>query len=156
MLLVMKQVWTKLKFLTTSFSQYSPLNQIPHYQKKVPALIQPCLSDINVSLEGVYNLLLNINTHKTCGPDQIHGRVLKETADIISPFLRTLFQSSFDSQVIPGDCCSVNVTPLFKQGDKQQPSNYRPISVTSIVSKLFEQIINSNIMQHLEVNNIFK
>ena len=107
------------------------------------------MPDINVSLEGVYNLLLNINTHKTCGPDQIHGRVLKETANIISPFLRTLFQSSLDSQVIPDDWRSANVTPLFKQGDKQQPSNYRPIPLTSIASKLFEQIINSNIMQHL-------
>ena len=58
----------------------------PHPHRTMP--------DINISLEGVYNLLFNINTHKACGPDQIHGRVLKETADIISPFLRTLFQSS--------------------------------------------------------------
>ena len=111
----------------------------------------PTMCDINISLEGIYNLLLNINIHKACGPDQIYGRVLKETADIISPFLKVLFQSSLDSGVIPDDWRSANITPCFKQGDRQQPSNYQPIS---IVSKLFEQIINSNIMKHLEANNI--
>ena len=62
----------------------------------------PAICDINVSVEGVYNLLLNIHPHKACGPDQIHGRVLKETADVIAPFLRT-FQSSLHSGVIPDD-----------------------------------------------------
>jgi len=82
------------------------------------------MPDINILLEGVYNLLLNINTHKACRPDQIHGRVLKVTADIISPFLKLLFQSFLDSGVIPDDWRSANITPLFKQGDKQQPFNY--------------------------------
>ena len=143
----------KAKILNNQFQSVFTIEPNSPLPDKGPSP-HPTMPDINVSLEGVYNLLLNINTHKTCGPDQIHGRVLKETADIISPFLRTLFQSSLDSQVIPDDWRSANVTPLFKQGDKQQPSNYRPISLTSIVSKLFEQIINSNIMQHLEVNNI--
>ena len=66
----------------------------------------------------------------------MHGRVLKETADIIS--LRTWFQNSLDSGVIPEDWCTANITPPFKHGDKQQPSNYEPISLTSIVPKLFE------------------
>ena len=114
----------------------------------------PTISDINISLEGIYNLVLNINNHKACGPDQTYGRVLKETADIISSFLKVLFQSSLNSRVIPVDWHSANITPLFKQGNQQLPSNYWPISLTCIVSKLFEQIINSNIMKHLEANNV--
>jgi len=46
----------------------------------------PSLSDINISIEGINNLLLNINPHKACGPDRIHGRILGETADVSSPF----------------------------------------------------------------------
>jgi len=53
---------------------------------------------INISVEGIYNLLLNINLHKACGPDQMHRRVLKETGDVMAPFLQTLFQSSLDSR----------------------------------------------------------
>ena len=107
------------------------------------------MSDISISLEGIYNLLLNTNSHKACGPDQINGRVLKETAYIISPFLKVLFQSSLDSGVILVDWHSANITPLFNQGNRQLPSNYWSISLTSIVSKLFEQIINLNIMKHV-------
>ena len=47
-----------------------------------------------------------------------------------------------------------NVTPLFKKGDRSKPNNYRPISLTSITSKIFEHILSSNIMKHLEANNI--
>ena len=62
----------------------------------------PGICDIDVSVEGVYNLLLNINSYKACGPDQIHGRVLKETADVTAPILRTLFQS-LESFLMTGD-----------------------------------------------------
>jgi len=90
----------------------------------------PTICDIDVSVEGVHNLLLNINPHKACGPDQIHGRVLKETADVIAPFLQTLFQSSLHSGVIPDDWRSANITPIFKQGDRQQPSETKGVRIT--------------------------
>ena len=91
----MKQVWIRLKsvFTTEPNSSLPSKGSSPH----------PTMSDIHISLEGIYNLLLNINTHKACGPDQISERVLKETADIILPFLKVLFQSSLNSGVIPVD-----------------------------------------------------
>ena len=48
----------------------------------------------------------------------------------------------------------VNVIPLFNKGNHSQPNNYRPISLTSIVSKLFEHQSSSNIRRYLEANNI--
>ena len=113
----------KAKILNDQFQSVFTIEPNSPLPDKDPSP-HPTMPDINISLEGVYNLLLNINTHKARGPDQIHGRVLKEIADIISPYLRTLFQGSLDSQVIPDDWRSANITPLFKQGDKQQPSNY--------------------------------
>ena len=49
---------------------------------------------------------------------------------------------------------SANVVPIFKKGDRLQPNNYRPISLTSITCKMLEHIITSNIMQHLDTHHI--
>ena len=46
------------------------------------------------------------------------------------------------------------MVPIFKKGDRLQPINYRPISLTSITCKMLEHIITSNIMQHLDSHNI--
>ena len=43
-----------------------------------------------------------------------------------------------------------NVTPLFKKGDKSNPGNYRPISLTSVVCKLMESILRDKIVEFLE------
>ena len=49
-----------------------------------------------------------------------------------------------------------NVTPLFKKGDKSNPGNYRPISLTSVVCKLMESILRDKIVEFLEKNNIIR
>jgi hypothetical protein len=55
---------------------------------------------------------------------------------------------------VPSDWNHANVTPVLKKGDKHNPGNYRPISITCIACKLLEHIFASNMMQHLETNNI--
>ena len=49
-----------------------------------------------------------------------------------------------------------NVTTLFKKGDKSNPGNYRPISLTSVVCKLMESILRDKIVEFLEKNNIIR
>jgi hypothetical protein len=46
------------------------------------------------------------------------------------------------------------ITPLFKKGDRRRASNYRPVSMTSICYEIMEHILHSNIIGHLEANNI--
>ena len=46
------------------------------------------------------------------------------------------------------------VVPIFKKGSRSDPANYRPISLTSLLCKTLEHIINSHVMGHLELNNI--
>ena len=46
------------------------------------------------------------------------------------------------------------VTPIFKKGNKSDPKNYRPVSLTSIISKTIEHILSSQIMSYLESHNI--
>jgi len=68
--------------------------------------------------------------------------------------LAHLFQQSLNCGVVPNDWKQAYVTPIYKKGDKASPINYRPISLTSVVCKTMEHILVSNIMAHLESNNI--
>ncbi len=55
---------------------------------------------------------------------------------------------------MPEDWRSANITPIFKKGDRTQPSNYRPLSLTSICCNVMERIIHSNVMDHLDEHDI--
>ena len=111
------------------------------------------MEPIKISRDGVYKLIKNINPSKATGPDTIAGSVLKENIDICTDILTLLFTKSLENGKVPSDWNHANVTPVLKKGDKHNPGNYRPISITCIACKL--HIFASNMMQHLETNNIF-
>ena len=80
--------------------------------------------------------------------------ILKTAADELAPALALLFQLSMDQGEIPQDWKQALVVPIFKKGDKHQPSNYRPVSLTSITCKLLEHIIHRNIMHHFDQHRV--
>ena len=88
------------------------------------------------------------------GPDQIFPHLLKEGADIIASPLTELFNKSLNDRELPQDGVSANITPVFKKAGKQQASNYRPISLTCILCKVFEKIIHQKLYALLKSNNV--
>ena len=66
----------------------------------------------------------------------------------------TLFQASLNQGIVPPDWKTANIVPLFKKGDKSNPANYRPISLTSLTCKILEHVVFSNFMTHFEKYNI--
>ena len=114
----------------------------------------PKMTPIIVTLEGIKKLLEGLQIHKASGPDNISSRLLKELSSEVAPMLQIFFQASLDQGIIPADWKKANVVPIFKKGDKCKPANYRPVSLTSVVGKLLEHIICSNIMLHLDRNKI--
>ena len=54
----------------------------------------PSMSDITITLDGVFHLLQNLKTHKACGPDGILIQLLKETAEEVAPILSLIFRAS--------------------------------------------------------------
>ncbi len=125
------------------------LDQIPF---KVSGL--PVVEDIIVTPEGVLKLLKDLDINKACGPDDISPKILKEAAEEIAPVLAQIFQESLDTGDLPEDWLLANISALYKKGDKAAPSNYRPVSLTSIPCKLLEHIVHSHISRHLEKHNI--
>ena len=82
-----------------------------------------------------------MNPKKACGPDEIPARVLKEVSQTVSCWLSFIFQQSYDCNTVPSDWSNALVTATFKKGNKSDPANYRPISLTCICCKIMQHII---------------
>ena len=113
----------------------------------------PSISDISVTLNGVSKLLKSLKQYKVPGPDLIPNCLLKEAADEIAPVLTLLFQTSIKQSKVLIEWKHAHVTPIFKQGDCSSPTNYRPVSLTCVCSKLLEHVYSA-IMKHLNAHSI--
>ncbi|KAJ7395092.1 RNA-directed DNA polymerase from mobile element jockey [Pitangus sulphuratus] len=97
--------------------------------------------------------LHSCNPGKYMGPDRIHPRILKLLADDIAQPLSMIFEWSWESREVPADWKLENVDPVFKKGNKEDPGNYRPVSLISVPGKVMEKIILGGIEEDLK-NNI--
>ncbi|GAB0182329.1 mitochondrial enolase superfamily member 1 [Grus japonensis] len=104
--------------------------------------------------EIVQELLLHLDAYKSMGPDGIHPRVLRELADVIARPLSIIFQWSWESGEVPIDWKLANILPIFKNGKKDDPGNYRPVSLTSVPGKIMEKIMLGVIEKHLKDNAV--
>ena len=120
---------------------------------KGPSL-HPSLPAFEITEQGVYNILTDCDPSESPGPDSIHPLVLKTTTAEISPMLTHIFKQSLETGTVPSQWKHAYVSPIFKKGQKSDPKNYRPISLTSVICKSMEHIIVSQIMKHLEDQNI--
>ncbi|KFZ57847.1 hypothetical protein N321_14269, partial [Antrostomus carolinensis] len=103
--------------------------------------------------EAVYDLLHHLNPHKSMGPDGIHPRVLRELVEEFAKALSIIYQQSWLTGEVPEDWRLDNVTLIYKKGQKEDPGNYRPVSLTSVPGKIMEQFILSAFMQHMQDNH---
>lgn len=130
-----------------------PEGDIPRIPPK--QLVTPPLETINVTTEMVLKKLKNLDIVKSPGPDEIHPRVLKEVATSIAPALAKLYDTTLKKHEVPDDWRTALITAIFKKGDKSDPGNYRPVSLTCIICKILESIIYDHIVQHMIKNKLF-
>ena len=86
------------------------------------------------------------------GLDGLYPRVLRELSAVVAKLLSSILQQSWVTGDVPVDWRLANVAPIFKKGQKDDPGSYRPISLTSVLQKVMEQIILGAIMDQLKVN----
>ena len=77
------------------------------------------------------------------GPDGIHPRVLKELADVIMGPLSIIFPWSWESGEVPVGSELANVIAILKKSKKEDPGNYRPVSLTSVPGKTMEKLLKN-------------
>ena len=104
--------------------------------------------------EKVFNLLASLDVSKASGPDGISARMLKYTATSITPSVTKLFNQSIVQARIPTHWKKSVIVPVPKTSDTSTPTNYRPISLLPLLSKLLESHIYELIMHHLQSNQI--
>ncbi|CAM5075663.1 unnamed protein product [Natator depressus] len=110
----------------------------------------------SVEKEVVRDYLEKLDVHKSMGPDALHPRVLRELADVIAEPLAIIFENSWRSGEVPDDWKEANVVPIFKKGKKEDPGNYRPVSLTSVPGKIMEQVLKESILKHLEERKVIR
>jgi len=72
------------------------------------------------------------------GPDVIHPRVLRELAEKLAKPLSIICQQSWVMGEVPDNWRIVSVAPIYKKGQKENPGNYRPVSLTLELAKIME------------------
>ena len=89
----------------------------------------------------VFSHLNKLCRSKATGLDNISAKIIRDCADLISVSLCDLFYKSLLSRIFPDDWKCARVTPLPRQGVPSDLNNYRPISVISVMAKVYERIV---------------
>jgi hypothetical protein len=113
------------------------------------------MCDLVIDELNIKKRLENLKIDKSPGPDYLHPRILRELSVEIARDLYVLFSLSISTGQLPFDWRSSFVTVLHKKGSKSDVANFRPISLTCIVCKVFESIIRDCVMNYFLCNNFF-
>lgn len=127
-----------------------PNSTIPSLDKKTDVLIE----NLVITIEMVLTKLKQLKINKSCGPDEIHPRILLELCDFLSAPLAMIFNKTLEQGKMPTDWKNAYISPIFKKGAKNRADNYRPISLTSVVCKIMESLVKDTVMSHFITNNL--
>ena len=105
--------------------------------------------DLLCTPDEVYFYLSSLDPSKATGPDGISAQMLKQTADSITTSVTELLNLSLRSGCVPKQWKKSNVVPISKTSPPSAPSNYRPISLLSILSKVMGCHVHVLITEHL-------
>ena len=92
--------------------------------------------------ENIINIFKNTNVPKAAGLDNLSGRFLKDGAAFLAKPFTDLCNLSITSGKFPDYCKIANLKPIYKKGFLTEASNYRPISLLSLISKVIEKVIH--------------
>ena len=114
----------------------------------------PGIDNIIFTEPGIRKQLDSLSTCKAASPDGIPSRILHDLSAEIAETLCFLFQQSYDTGQLPNDWLVAMIVPVYKKDQRSNLANYRPICLTSLVCKVMEHCVLSQIHKHLNANNI--
>ena len=143
----------KAKLFAENFSKNSNFDDS---DISLPVSLNLKLHNISLTPKMVKKVIMNLDFSKATGSDCIPVVVLKNCEPELSYILAELFSKCLKESCFP-DCRKVSlVVPVFKNvGERSTAKNLRPVSLLSVVSKVFEKLVNNRIVDHLEKCGLF-
>ena len=153
---VLSSASDKAKLFAENFSLNSNLDDSGVSLPVFPSRINLKLHNISITPKMVRKVVMNLDLSKASGPDCIPVVVLKNCEPELSYILAELFNKCLKESCFP-DCWKVSsVVPVFKNfGERSTAKNYRLVSLLSVVSKVFEKVVNNRIVDPLEKCSLF-
>ena len=142
------------------FNEYF-VNVGPNLAKKIPKSLRKSydyLKNVNINSiyltptteDEIFKIISNLDSKKSTGPNSIPIAILNDNKNILSLPISLLVNQSFNEGIFPNLCKIAKVIPIHKKGHKTVSSNYQPISLLSIFSKIFEKCMYTRIYSFLE------
>ena len=146
----------KVKLFAENFSKNSNLDDSGISLPVSPSRTNLKLHNSSVTPKMVRKVIMNLDLSKASGPDCTPVVVLKNCEPELSYILAELFNKCLKESCFP-DCWKVSsVVPVFKNvGERSTAKNYCPISLLSVVSKVFEKLVNNRIVDQLQKCGFF-
>ena len=116
--------------------------------------VQDSVKFNNSTLEELKKLIRELKVNKAPGSDGINSFIIKKTEKLIAPVLVKLFNKCMDNGIFPDSLKIASIIPLHKGGVKNEATNYRPISLLPLFSKIFEKVIKHRLITFLDKNNL--
>ena len=101
-------------------------------------------------LSDIKNEIKGLNPNKATIQNNIPPKILRQSAEVTANTLQLLFNKALSNSEFPKNLLLADVTPVFKKKDRLDKTNYRPVSVLSLVSKFFEKLMHKQINEHLK------
>lgn len=108
----------------------------------------------SVTNNDVLTTIESLESKSSCGYDNLSSIMLKNIKNEISPILTTIVNQAFNSGTFPDKLKIAKVSPIYKKSDKSVIDNYRPISLLPTISKVFEKLIHTQILNYFNENKL--
>jgi len=161
--------WSALKLkIPVTGNHIPPITWHAHFSKVFTAThtqdptnpAQPTTEPMDPTLDAPVNVFeiklatKNLKSHKAPGTDEIPNEIWKLRSPQLLLNLCTIFQLCQQSLQIPNKWCEATITPVHKKGSKEDPANYRPISLLNTILKLFSTILNTRLTAWIRKRSI--
>ena len=145
----------KAECLNSSFAQQCTASVMnPALPTETVPTVRKTFSFRLLDSDAVQKKLSSLNVWKSTGLDGFSNRLLKECAEVLSPPLAHVFNCSLQSGVFPTVWKQGLVSPVYKnKGSRSNPKNYRPITLLSCISKVFEGFVRDQLQSHCLLND---